>query len=128
MNEKNLKEMQIAEEMNLTNNNIFQICRAAIEDNVRKLFVADDINIFGILNRSSGFLTLHTDQKNHLDDDVLDDLAQEVLSRGGEVVLTARQNIPGGRHVLAILQSGQLKVPKFLGAPMLSSELTISGF
>jgi hypothetical protein len=101
--EKNLKEITLAEKMKLTTDNIFQIAKAAILGNVEKLFIADDINIFGIMNRNTGNLVLHSEQKNLFDDDLLDDLAQEVLSHGGEVVLASRKNIPNGSPVLAIL-------------------------
>jgi hypothetical protein len=101
--EKNLKEIALAEKMKLTTDNIFQIAKAAILGNVEKIFIADDINIFGIMNRNTGNLVLHSEQKNLFDDDLLDDLAQEVLSHGGEVVLASRRNIPNGSPVLAIL-------------------------
>jgi hypothetical protein len=113
-NSKNIEEMLLAEEMNLTNGNLFQISKAAVLGNVRKLFIADDVNIFGILNRTTGSLILHSDQKNHIDDDVLDDLAQEVLSRGGEVILVSRDDIPNKCPVIAIFQSGTLNAPENL--------------
>jgi hypothetical protein len=101
-NEKNLKEIQLAQRTNMTSNNIFQIGKLATQGNVRKLIIADDVNIFGIMDRNTGSLLLHTEQKNHFDDDVLDDLAQEVLSHGGEVVLMPRNQIPGEYPAMAI--------------------------
>lgn len=101
--QKNLKEISLAEKLKLTTDNIFQIAKAAIQGNVKKIIIADDINIFGVMNRFNGNLVLHSEQKNLFDDDVLDDLAQEVLSHGGEVILASRRNIPNGSPVVAIL-------------------------
>ncbi len=112
--EKNLKEIALAEKMKLTTDNIFQIAKAAILGNVEKIFIADDINIFGIMNRNTGNLVLHSEQKNLFDDDLLDDLAQEVLSHGGEVVLASRKNIPNGSPVLAILHKKSTRLDECL--------------
>jgi hypothetical protein len=96
-------EFRCAEEMNLTNRNIFQIAKAATEGRVRKLIVADGIQIWGKLDCKTGDLSIHPAHMDHQDDDILDDLAQTVLAQGGEVIVAARDQIPRGRPALAIL-------------------------
>lgn len=102
--EQALLEFYEAEDINLANKNIFQIAKAAIKGKVRKLIIADGINIFGKLDRKSGGLAIHPTHLDHEDDDILDDLAQEVLAHGGEVFVASRDEIPKGRPILAILE------------------------
>ncbi len=107
---RNLFEMEIASQMRLVSNNIFKISKLATEGKVRKIVIADDINIFGILNKKNGSLVIHSEQVNVLDDDLLDDIAQEVLVQGGEVVLMPRKKIPNEEAILAILSGDQVNL------------------
>lgn len=99
-----LMEFYQAEDLNLAHKNIFQIAKASIQGKVRKLIIADEINIFGKIDKKSGGLTIHPAHLDHQDDDILDDLAQVVLAQGGEVIVASREKIPKGRPILAILE------------------------
>lgn len=101
--EQALTEYRLAEAMNLTKNNLYQISRAVIQGKVKKLIIADGVKRFGKIDPSSGLLSLHPYDLDHEDDDVLDDLAQTVLRDGGEVILARRDEIPEGHYALAIL-------------------------
>lgn len=96
-------EFESAEKINLADRNIYRIAQAAIQGRVKKLIIADGINIFGKINPRTGNIAIHPGQINHEDDDILDDLAQTVLAQGGEVVIADRVQIPKRRPVLAIL-------------------------
>lgn len=96
-------EFRCADEFNLADQNIFRIARAAVQGRIKKLIIADGINIFGKINPVTGSLAIHPGHLNHEDDDILDDLAQTVLARGGEVVVADKSQIPKGRPALAIL-------------------------
>lgn len=98
-----LLEFRIAEEMNLAKKNIFQIAKAVMQGRVKKLIVADGMNIFGKVDKKTGGLAIHPFDLDHEDDDILDDLAQAVLAFGGEVVVASIDQLPKGRPVLAIL-------------------------
>lgn len=111
--EQCLMEFYQAEDLNLANKNIFQIAKAAIKGKVRKLIIADGIKIFGKIDKKSGELFVHPAHLNHEDDDILDDLAQEVLIQGGEVVVASREEIPKGRPILAILERPDSELSKF---------------
>jgi hypothetical protein len=97
-------EFYQAEDLNQANKNIFNIARAAVRGKISKLIIADGVNIFGKLDRNTGGLSIHPADLDHEDDDLLDDLAQEVLARGGEVIVANREQIPKGRPILAILK------------------------
>lgn len=103
--EQSLLEYRLAETMNLAKKNIFQIAKAVVQGRVRKLIVADGINVFGKIDKRTGGLALHPFDLDHEDDDILDDLAQTVLASGGEVVIARRDEIPKGRPILAILEN-----------------------
>lgn len=110
--EKALLEFRFADEDNKTRKNIFQIAKAVVEGRVRKLIVTDQLCIFGRIDSKSGGLAIHPYDLDHEDDDVLDDLAQMVLSQGGEVVIAKRDEIPNGRPILAILEDGGQELEK----------------
>jgi hypothetical protein len=103
MIQKTLIEFRVADELNLTKKNIFQIAKAAVQGKIRKLVVAEEVNIFGKVDRETGGLALHPFDLDHEDDDILDDIAQAVLSNGGEVIVVSKQDIPQGRPAVAIV-------------------------
>lgn len=61
------------------------IARSAVYGKIRKLFVVEDKYVWGSINRSTGEITITPKQINTHDDDILDDLCQLVLSKGGDV-------------------------------------------
>ncbi len=100
---RTLLEFKFAEEANRTRKNIFQISKAVVQGRVRKLIVTDELSIFGTIDKRTGGIAMHPYDLNHEDDCILDDLAQMVLSQGGDVIIAKRDEIPKGRPILAIL-------------------------
>lgn len=115
--EMSLMEFHQCGDQNLASKNIFQIARAAIHGKITKLLIADEINIFGKLDRKSGGLAIHPADLDHEDDDILDDIAQEVLARGGEVIVASRDQIPKGRAILAILKPSDSEIKQKRNLP-----------
>ena len=101
--ERALLEFRIAEDQNRVKKNLFQVAKAAVQGRIKKLIVADGINIYGKIDNTTGGLSIHPFDLDHEDDDILDDLAQTVLANGGDVILAPRDEIPKKRTVLAIL-------------------------
>jgi hypothetical protein len=98
-----IREFQIANALNNAATSLWQIARLATRGKVRKLVIAEDFQIFGKLDPSTGKLSVTPTQFDHEDDDVLDDIAQRVLTQGGEVLVTKQKWIPGGRPAMAII-------------------------
>lgn len=98
-----LLEFQLAEEMDLAQKNIFRISKAAVKGLVKKLIIADEVQVFGKMDFSTGDLEINSFDMDHEDDDILDDLAQTVLAQGGEVVIAPQSEIPKNRFVLALV-------------------------
>ncbi|HEX4926282.1 MAG TPA: hypothetical protein VFV50_19465, partial [Bdellovibrionales bacterium] len=67
-----LVEFFEADELNLTQKSIFQVARSAVQGNVKKLIVAEGINVFGRIDRKTGDLSIHPADLDHEDDDLLD--------------------------------------------------------
>lgn len=80
------------------------IAKAAVQGRVRRLFLGEGKRLFGRLDPESGQVTLNGAQTGPTDDDVLDDLAQAVLARGGDVLLLPQQKMPGDAAAAAILR------------------------
>lgn len=102
--ESTLNEFILADLESRTSKNLFQIAQAVVKGRVRKLIVSDEVQIFGKIDRRSGGLAIHPFDLDHEDDDLLDDLAQMVLSKGGEVFVASKEEIPNGRPILAIYE------------------------
>jgi hypothetical protein len=71
-----------------------RVAEASVAGRVRRLLVADGRPLFGRVDRTTGEVTLHAGQTGPQDDDVLDDLAEIVLARGGEVLVLAPERMP----------------------------------
>jgi hypothetical protein len=81
-----------------------QVARCAVQGRVLDLLVAEGTHRWGRLDRESGELELTESQTDHRDDDVLDDLAEAVLLRGGDVFTVQRGRMPSGSPVAALLR------------------------
>ena len=102
--ESTILDFHEAHSLSLVQKNIFEIAKAAVQGKVKKLLITDELNIFGKLDKRTGSLSIHHDHLDHEDDCVLDDLAQEVISLGGEVVVAKKSEIPKGRAILALVE------------------------
>jgi hypothetical protein len=79
-----------------------QIARAAVDGRVRAFIHADDVHVWGTLDRASGAIAVHEHQRDATDADLLDDVAETVLLGGGDVFAVARDEIPGGHPAAAL--------------------------
>ncbi len=112
--ERYLFDFRVAEESRKVRKDLFEISKAAVQGRVRKLLVTDELNIFGKIDPKTGSIEIHPFDLDHEDDDLLDDLAQIVLSHGGEVIVASRDEIPKGGPILAILDGPRPDAEKTL--------------
>lgn len=80
------------------------IARGAIQGRVRELLVARKATLWGKLDAETGAIDLWREKKDHHDDDVLDDLAEAVLLRGGDVYSFDEERMPSESPVAATLR------------------------
>ncbi|XGC82129.1 hypothetical protein ACES2L_06480 [Bdellovibrio bacteriovorus] len=82
---------------------LVKISRAALSGQVRTLFLRNNIELWGQFHRQSAQFTLHPKQMDAKDDDILDDIACEVIRHGGEVIVVNDKDMPSTSPAAAIL-------------------------
>ncbi len=88
----------------LSSDDLDTVARAAVQGRVRRLLLARGRHVWGRLDRTTGAVVLHEAQRDAHDDDILDDIAQAVLSRGGEVLLLEPERLTNGTKLAAVLR------------------------
>ncbi len=79
-----------------------EVAQSAVYGRVKTLLLEEDKRIWGRLDRTSGAITWGEEHKNPEDADILDDLAEEVLLRGGTVFLVPPGKMPTTTGLAAI--------------------------
>lgn len=97
------EQFQDPSQSKLMTDDLLKISRAAINGKIRTLFIMENFEIWGEISTKSGDFTTHEKQLNSHDDDILDDIACQVIRQGGEVVVLNRKNMPTQRPAAAIL-------------------------
>lgn len=80
------------------------IARAAVQGRVRELILARGASLSGTLDRATGALALDAAKPTQTHEDVLDDLAEAVLLRGGDVLTFDAARMPTESPVAATLR------------------------
>ncbi len=88
----------------LASNDIHRIAEAACFGQVQRLIIAEDRNVWGELERATGQVQLMARHEERLGDDLLDDIAELVLLKGGEVTVLPASQIPGEQPIAAVLR------------------------
>jgi len=81
-----------------------RIAQGALLGRVMELLVAEGTHLWGVLDRNTGAVELRGEQGDTHDDDVIDDIAEAVILRGGEVLSVDRARMPSGAPVAAVLR------------------------
>lgn len=80
------------------------IARHAVSGRVRELIVEDKSHLWGRMDKSTGAIELHAKQMDPHDDDVIDDIAEAVILRGGDVYAFEKGKLPTKSPVAAVLR------------------------
>lgn len=80
------------------------IAQYAIQGRVRHLLIERGTLLFGQMDSATGALKLHKEQSDAHDDDVLDEIAEAVLLRGGEVYSLEKGRMPTRSPIAATLR------------------------
>jgi sporulation protein YlmC with PRC-barrel domain len=98
-----LSELEIAMSRDRAVTYLEDIAISAVYGKIQKLFVVENRYVWGSINKQTGEIFISPRQVNAHDDDVLDDLCQLVLSKGGEVVVVKEINNFKGHYAVAIV-------------------------
>lgn len=80
---------------------IEEIARASIKGRVKTLILAKGVHLWGLL--SGGKVAMQDANESLRADDVLDDLAEQVVARGGQVISLDSRRMPTGSPIAAVL-------------------------
>jgi hypothetical protein len=86
----------------LASDRIEEIAVAAVTGRVQCILVAEEESVWGILDRKTGSIETRERQRDTEDADMLDDIAEEALKRGGEVYVIPRAQMPSDGPIAAI--------------------------
>ena len=82
-----------------------EITIAAIQGRIRNLMVASDRFLWGFLDKTTGKITSHINKNLAIpEDDILDDLAEIVIARGGSITLLRHNEMPSDNEAIALLR------------------------
>jgi hypothetical protein len=98
-----VEEFGQAKPRGLVGDGVSQIAFAAVSGRVDKLMVEADREIPGHIDSSTGKLEFGDIHQPHIDD-LLDDLAELVLKKGGQVVVVPEERMPTGTGAAAIFR------------------------
>lgn len=82
---------------------IFKISKAALRGEIQTLYLQENIELWGRFHRQSGEIKIHEKQLDSHDDDILDDIACEVIRRGGEVIVLPVKEMPSSAPASALV-------------------------
>lgn len=85
--------------------NLDKIIKMATLGKIQKLLIARDKTLWGEINKNDGTYELFMHQNLAIpEDDILDDLAEIVLSKGGKISVMEQREIPYGVEAIAMLR------------------------
>lgn len=87
-----------------SSDDIVAIGQAAVEGRVRRLLIARGRTVRGVFDRTTGSIGKRDAREDAFGDDVLDDLAEAVLARGGAVLVVEKERMPTRSPVAAVLR------------------------
>ena len=93
-----------AEASGLASTDLVEIARAAARGQVQSLLVAEDQQVWGKLDRKTGEIRVLEQPSHTTADDLLDDLAELTINKGGGVTVLPSLKMPGNRLICAVLR------------------------
>ena len=80
------------------------VARAAARGRVRLVLHAEGVHLWGYVDPATGECHVHDRQRDAEDADVLDDICEMVLLRGGDVVEVPPDRMPGASAIAAVFR------------------------
>lgn len=88
----------------LATDRIESVAEAVIQGRVSCVLAAEGETVWGILDRATGSVERRERQLDAADDDLLDDLCEEALKRGGEAFVVPRASMPTASPIAAVFR------------------------
>ncbi len=84
--------------------NLYKIAKAAARGQVQSLLIAADRNVWGHLNRETGLIQVLNQRTDATADDLLDDIAEMILLKGGLVTVLPDNEMPENQPIGAVFR------------------------
>lgn len=94
----------------LTTTNLEEIAKAAAQGQIQRLLIAEDRQVWGHLDRETGRIQVLAEPGHSPADDLLDDLAELTLNRGGIVTVLPSIRMPKNHLIAAVLRWSETPV------------------
>jgi release factor family 3 len=88
----------------LATDRIESVAEAVIQGRVSCVLAAEGETVWGVLDRATGSVERRERQLDAEDDDLLDDLCEETLKRGGEAFVVPRASMPTASPIAAVFR------------------------
>jgi len=88
----------------LATDRIESVAEAVIQGRVSCVLTAEGETVWGLLDRATGSIERRERQLDTEDDDLLDDLCEEALKRGGEAFVVPRASMPTASPIAAVFR------------------------
>jgi hypothetical protein len=88
----------------LATDRIESVAEAVIQGRVSCVLTAEGETVWGVLDRATGSIEKRERQLDAEDDDLLDDLCEETLKRGGEAFVVPRASMPTASPIAAVFR------------------------
>ena len=93
-----------ADASGLASTDLTRIAAAAAMGQIQSLLVAEDRHLWGRFDRDSGRVQLLDQRSDASSDDLLDDIAELTILKGGRVTVLPSVQMPGGHTIAAVLR------------------------
>ena len=93
-----------AESSGLVSTDLRQIAEAAARGQVQSLLIAEDRQVWGRFDRESGGVQILEQRSDATSDDLLDDIAELTILKGGKVTVLPTMQMPGNCRISAVLR------------------------
>lgn len=100
---KGVFEFKFAKKFGRAADSIAQVAKAAANGEVKSLLIRGGVNLWGHIDKLTGKVKLQTPTQAVASDDILDDIGELVLNRGGEVHIMNSHEMPTSSPVAAVL-------------------------
>ena len=98
------EEFGFARSKGLGSDSLQTVASAVIEGRVKLLFVESGRRVWGLLDLSTGEILPGDKSKNAFDVDLLDEVAEQTIVRGGEVYVLGKDDMPTTNGVAAVFR------------------------
>ncbi len=102
--QKFVKRLINTSDKGMITSSLDEIASAAVQGRIERLVIDPFIQVWGLYNRTNGLVRTYNKQISHEDDCVMDDISEEVIKNGGDVVFFDSSQLENVAPYMAVLR------------------------